>query len=32
MGAEVFEKVYENIGHTITDNEIKLANKLIFNK
>lgn len=31
MGAEVKEKVYDNMGHTISMDEIDLANKHIFN-
>ncbi|HEY9361869.1 MAG TPA: dienelactone hydrolase family protein [Chitinophagaceae bacterium] len=31
MHADVTEKVYDNMGHTITQDEIELANKLIFN-
>lgn len=31
MNAVVTEKVYPNMGHTINDDEIALANKLIFN-
>ncbi|MEP6804498.1 MAG: dienelactone hydrolase family protein [Flavobacterium sp.] len=31
MGAEVTEKVYDNMGHTISMDEIDLANKHIFN-
>ncbi len=30
MNANVTEKIYENMGHTIIMNEIELANKLIF--
>lgn len=30
MNADVTEKVYEDMGHTISENEIELANKLIF--
>jgi phospholipase/carboxylesterase len=30
LGAQVTEKVYPNRGHTITQEEIDLANKLIF--
>lgn len=30
MNASVTEKIYENMGHTITQDEIELANKLIF--
>jgi phospholipase/carboxylesterase len=30
LGAQVTEKVYPNMGHTITQEEIDLANKLIF--
>jgi len=30
MGANVTEKVYPNMGHTISQDEIDLANKLIF--
>ncbi|UOR03687.1 dienelactone hydrolase family protein [Hymenobacter aerilatus] len=32
LGAHVTEKIYPNMGHTITQEEIDLANKLIFNK
>ncbi|WP_022823687.1 alpha/beta hydrolase [Hymenobacter norwichensis] len=32
MGAHVTEKVYKNMGHTITQEEIRLANSLIFTK
>ncbi|CAN5589825.1 dienelactone hydrolase family protein [soil metagenome] len=32
MHAEVTEKVYTNMGHTINQDEIDLANKLVFNK
>jgi len=31
MNAAVTEKVYLNMGHTINDDEISLANKIIFN-
>ena len=31
MGAKVFIKIYHNMGHTITQEEINLANELIFN-
>jgi phospholipase/carboxylesterase len=31
LGAAVTERVYPNMGHTITQEEIDLANKLIFN-
>lgn len=31
MNAAVTEKVYNNMGHTITQDEIEIANKLIFN-
>lgn len=31
MHADVTEKIYENMGHTISQDEIELANKLIFN-
>ncbi|MGE7774939.1 alpha/beta hydrolase [Chitinophaga sp. NPDC101104] len=31
MGAMVTEKIYDNMGHTISGDEIKLANSLIFN-
>lgn len=31
MGASVTKKIYENMGHTISQDEINLANKLIFN-
>jgi phospholipase/carboxylesterase len=30
MGADVTEKVYQNMGHTITEDEINSANNLIF--
>jgi phospholipase/carboxylesterase len=30
MNANVTEKIYENMGHTIIMNEIELANKLVF--
>ena len=30
MNADVTEKIYENMGHTITQQEIDLANKLVF--
>lgn len=30
MNAAVTERIYPNLGHTISDNEIELANKLIF--
>ncbi|MCF0056398.1 alpha/beta hydrolase [Dyadobacter sp. CY356] len=32
MHAEVFEKIYPNMGHTISHDEIEKANALIFNK
>ena len=32
MGAEVTEKIYENMGHTINQDEIEKANELIFKK
>jgi phospholipase/carboxylesterase len=32
MGASVTEKVYPNLGHTISQDEIELANQLIFSK
>ncbi|MXV51284.1 phospholipase [Pedobacter sp. HMF7647] len=32
MGAHVTEKVYDNMGHTINQDEINLANQLIFDK
>jgi phospholipase/carboxylesterase len=32
MGASVTEKVYPNMGHTISQDEIELANQLIFSK
>jgi phospholipase/carboxylesterase len=32
MNAIVTEKIYENMGHTITPDEIDLANKLVFNR
>ena len=31
MNAAVTEKVYNNMGHTINQNEIEIANKLVFN-
>ena len=31
MGASVTKKIYENMGHTISQDEINLANELIFN-
>jgi phospholipase/carboxylesterase len=31
MNAAVTEKVYDNMGHTISQDEIELANKLVFN-
>jgi phospholipase/carboxylesterase len=31
MNASVTEKVYNNMGHTINQDEINLANNLIFN-
>lgn len=31
MNADVTEKIYENMGHTITQEEIDWANKLVFN-
>lgn len=31
MGADVTEKVYQNMGHTIIQDEINLVNKLLFN-
>ncbi len=31
MGASVTKKVYENMGHTISQDEINLANELVFN-
>lgn len=30
MGAQVTEKIYDNMGHTIIEDEIRQANKLIF--
>ena len=30
MNADVTEKIYENMGHTITQDEIDMANKLVF--
>ena len=30
MNADVTEKIFENMGHTITKNEIDLANELVF--
>lgn len=32
MGADVTEKIYDNRGHTISQDEINLANRIIFNK
>lgn len=32
MDADVTERIYENMGHTITQNEIDLASKIIFGK
>lgn len=32
MNAAVTEKVYDNMGHTISMNEIELANKLVFSE
>lgn len=32
MGASVTKKIYENMGHTIIQDEVDLANKLIFSK
>lgn len=32
LGAEVTEKIYPGMGHTITQDEIRLANQLIFQK
>ncbi|MBF4519441.1 dienelactone hydrolase family protein [Flavobacterium sp. ANB] len=32
MGASVSKKIYENMGHTISQDEIDLANQLIFTK
>jgi phospholipase/carboxylesterase len=32
MGASVTEKVYPNMGHTISQDEIELVNQLIFSK
>ena len=31
MGASVTKKIYENMGHTISQDEINLANELVFN-
>lgn len=31
MGASVSKKIYENMGHTISQDEINLANELVFN-
>lgn len=31
MNATVTEKIYDNMGHTISQDEIELANKLVFN-
>lgn len=30
MGADVTEKIYNNMGHTINQDEIETANKVIF--
>jgi phospholipase/carboxylesterase len=30
MNANVTEKIFQNMGHTITQNEIDLANELVF--
>ena len=30
MNAAVTEKIYSNMGHTISQDEIELANKLVF--
>ena len=32
MGADVTEKVYQNMGHTISHDEIEKANTLVFNR
>jgi phospholipase/carboxylesterase len=32
MNAAVTEKVYKNMGHTITEDEIAIANKIVFQK
>jgi hypothetical protein len=32
MNAEVSEKVYNNMGHTIIHDEIETANKVVFGK
>ena len=32
MGANVTKKIYENMGHTISQDEIDLVNELIFEK
>jgi len=32
MGASVTKKIYENMGHTISQDEINLANELVFNQ
>jgi len=32
MNADVYEKVYANMGHTISHDEIDNANILVFNK
>ncbi|MEO6316661.1 MAG: dienelactone hydrolase family protein [Chitinophagaceae bacterium] len=32
MGATVTEKIYENMGHTINQDEIEMANKLVFHR
>lgn len=32
MGASVTKKIYDNMGHTINQDEIDLANQLVFNK
>ena len=32
LGADVTKKIYPNMGHTISQDEINCANALIFNK
>lgn len=31
MNANVTEKIYDNMGHTISDDEINSANRIVFN-
>jgi phospholipase/carboxylesterase len=31
MNASVTEKIYQNMGHTISEDEIDKANQLVFN-